>query len=109
MAGVRRDLREVVAHENLPAIEFLHVNKIAATVLELAHDGHADHTVATVGPADRPLFRFRIVKTQSDALEMTSGTVELELSDASAPVPHRCDFARAFPVGPVRVTAQWIC
>src|SRR6266567_2003451 len=108
VAGVRRDLRELVAHENLPAIELLQVNELAVTVLELAHDGHTDGAVATVRPADRPLLGFRIVKTQSDALEMTSRTVELEVSDACTPVPHRRDLARAFPVGPVRVTAQRI-
>src|SRR5206468_9995985 len=76
---------------------------------ELTHDGRADHAVATVRPADRPLLRFRIIKAQSDALQMTSRTVELELGDASAPVPHRRDLPCAFPVGPLRVTAQRIC
>src|SRR4029453_8316813 len=101
--------RKVVAHKNLPAIEFLDVDEIAATVLELSYYGHSHRAVATVCPADCPLFRFLIVKTQSDALEMTSRPVELELSDNCAPVPHRRDFACAFPIGPLRVTAQRIC
>src|SRR5581483_3940791 len=109
VAGVRRDFRELVAHENLPAIEFLNVHELAATILELAHDGHANGAVATVRPADCPLFRFLIVKAQSDALEMASRPVELELGDACASVPHGRDLARAFPVGPLRVTAQRIC
>src|SRR5438128_2524602 len=63
-ARIRRDVRNNESNKDGSTIQCFLVEKLAASILELAYRGSAEGAVVAIGKIEAPLVRFRIVQTQ---------------------------------------------
>jgi len=106
MAGVWRDVRNHEANENRPAVEHLLIEKLAASILELANRRRAHRTSAAVGEVEAPLMRFGIVEAQAQALEVPCRAIGHEFQQIRAAIPNRAHNRCAVVLDPRRGARQ---
>ena len=80
------------AHVDELAVQCVCAIKLAASVLELTNLGAGVHdSVFAVSPIDAPQVRLRAVEAQGQPLDVTARTIEFNLLNHGASIPH---FAR---------------
>src|SRR6516162_1087167 len=108
MGRVRSHARPVEPHKDAFAIQCVLGVKLTASFLELTDLRYNHDAILAVGPIESPLTRLRIVQTQGQSFEVAGGTIDLDLVQLGAAVPHLEAGAGTVKLHPVSRACQRI-
>src|SRR6202041_332080 len=100
VARSRSDVRNNKSNKDGSGIECFLIEKLAASILELADRGLAHGTAVTVGKIEAPLMGLGIVETQRQTFDATRWAIDLELYQIGAPIPNLSDHSSALIFDP---------